>query len=376
MVLQLLNGLSKLRVAGAETRAFALWSRLFSRQQSKRLASRRVQIALTVFQAVFPVFSSIVIFYCVWHLSETTFHPLSTGHFIAFTTALAQFFAAALMFTSALQAAASALPAYRRARPILEAKPEADLSKSQPGLLSGAIEFSQVGFSYREGLPSVLNGLSLSIRAGEFIALVGSSGCGKSTLCRLLLGFERPQNGAIYFDGQDLAGLDVQAVRKQIGSVLQSSGLMAGDLFRNIVGDLPLSVNDAMEAARLAGLDDDIRAMPMGLHTMIGEGGIGLSGGQRQRIMIARAIVSRPRIILFDEATSALDNQTQSLVSQNLVQLSATRIVIAHRLSTIVNADRIYFLHRGRIAEEGTYAELIQGNGLFAEFAKRQLTTT
>lgn len=373
LVLQFLKGLSKLRVAGAEGRAFALWSRLFSRQQSKRLAARRVQVRSAVFQSAFPVFSSMVIFYCVWHLSQTSLQPLSTGRFLAFISALGQFFGSALLFTWALQTAASAVPAYQRARPILQAAPEVDFSKAQPGLLSGAIELSQVGFSYREGAPPVLNGISLSIRAGQFVALVGHSGCGKSTLCRLLLGFEKPQNGAIYFDGQDLAGLDIQAVRKQIGSVLQSSGLMAGDLYRNIVGDLPLSVSDALEAARVAGLEEDIRNMPMGLHTLVGEGGVGLSGGQRQRIMIARAIVSRPPIILFDEATSALDNQTQLLVSQNLVQLRATRIVIAHRLSTVINADRIYFLHRGRVAEEGTYAELIEGNGLFTDFAKRQL---
>lgn len=373
LVLQFLKGLPKLRVAGAEGRAFALWSRLFSRQQSKRLAARRVQVRLAVFQSAFPVFSAMVIFYCVWHLSQASLQPLSTGRFLAFIAALGQFFGSALLFTWALQTAASAVPAYQRARPILQAAPEVDFSKAQPGLLSGAIELSQIGFSYREGAPPVLDGISLSIRAGQFVALVGHSGCGKSTLCRLLLGFEKPQSGAIYFDGQDLAGLDVQAVRKQIGSVLQSSGLMAGDLYRNIVGDLPLSVSDALEAARVAGLEEDIRNMPMGLHTLVGEGGVGLSGGQRQRIMIARAIVSRPRIILFDEATSALDNQTQSLVSQNLIQLRATRIVIAHRLSTVLNADRIYFLQRGRVAEEGTYAELIQGNGLFADFAKRQL---
>ena len=189
----------------------------------------------------------------------------------------------------------------------------------------------------------------------------------------MLLGFEKPASGGIYYDGQDLSTLDIQAVRKQIGTVLQGSKLMSGDLYRNIIGDLPLTIDDAWEAARLAALDADIEKMPMGLHTMVGDGGVGLSGGQRQRVMIARAIVSKPRIILFDEATSAVDNQTQASISRSLEQLSATRVVIAHRLSTIIKADRIYLLHEGKVAESGTYEELMTKGGLFAAMAKRQL---
>ena len=206
------------------------------------------------------------------------------------------------------------------------------------------------------------------------MAIVGPSGCGKSTLFRLLLGFEKPESGAIYYDGQDLGGLDIQAARRQIGTVLQNGRIVDGDIFTNIIGSKALSIDDAWEAARMSGLDKDIEAMPMGMHTFISQEGGGLSGGQRQRLMIARAIVSKPRILFFDEATSALDNRTQAVVSESLESLKATRIVIAHRLSTIVNADRIFVLEKGVVAQEGAYQELIEKEGPFADLAKRQMT--
>ncbi|HEY7214342.1 MAG TPA: ATP-binding cassette domain-containing protein, partial [Thermoanaerobaculia bacterium] len=208
---------------------------------------------------------------------------------------------------------------------------------------------------------------------GEFVALVGPSGAGKSTCLRLILGFERPAAGSIYFDGQDLSGLAVQSVRRQIGVVLQTGRPMAGSIFSNIVGSSNLGIDAAWEAARMAGLEEDIKAMPMGMHTVISEGAETFSGGQKQRILIARAIVHRPRIILFDEATSALDNRTQEIVSRSLEGLKATRIVIAHRLSTIQNADRIYVVEAGRVVEEGTYSELLRRGGLFARLAERQI---
>jgi ATP-binding cassette subfamily C protein len=219
-----------------------------------------------------------------------------------------------------------------------------------------------------------LRDLSLGVKAGQFAAIVGPSGSGKSTVFRLLLGFETPGSGAIYFDGQDLADLDMQAVRRQIGVVLQNAKLMTGSIFRNIVGDGTLTIDDAWEAARLAGLEEDLKNMPMGMHTVVSEGGGGLSGGQRQRLLIARAIVHKPQIILFDEATSALDNRTQAIVSQSLKALNATRLVIAHRLSTVMRADRIFVLDKGSLMESGTYDELMAQGGLFAQMAKRQLS--
>jgi ATP-binding cassette subfamily C protein len=232
---------------------------------------------------------------------------------------------------------------------------------------------NHVVFRYREDMPLVIKDLSLTILPGQFVAFVGSSGSGKSTLFRLLLGFEKPVSGTIYYDAQDLAGVDVQAVRRQIGVVLQNGRLLSGSIFANIVGAAQLTINDAWEAARLAGFDQDIEQMPMGMHTVVSEGGGGLSGGQRQRLMIARAIVGKPRILLFDEATSALDNQTQAIVSRSLESLNATRIVIAHRLSTVVKADRIFVVDKGEIVQKGTYSDLISQEGAFAELARRQL---
>jgi ABC-type bacteriocin/lantibiotic exporter with double-glycine peptidase domain len=257
--------------------------------------------------------------------------------------------------------------------PILETVPESADTAQAPGLLSGAIDVSGVSFRYNADGPDVLNDLSISIRAGEFIALVGPSGCGKSTLCRLLLGFEQAHSGAIYFDGQDLAGLDRVAVRRQIGVVLQNGQLMAGDIFSNIVGASRLSMDDAWEAVRMAGMESDLRNMPMGMHTIISEGSSTISGGQKQRLMVARAIVRKPKILLFDEATSALVNNTQAVVTKSIATLKATRIVIAHRLSTIVGADRIFFIEQGRVVETGTFEQLMQLNGRFKALAERQI---
>jgi ATP-binding cassette subfamily C protein len=255
----------------------------------------------------------------------------------------------------------------------LQALPEDTHSRTEPGHLSGDIEINHVSFRYQPDSPLILDDLSLHIKPGEFVAFVGPSGTGKSTLFRLLLGFEQPETGSIYYDGKDLAGLDAQAVRRQIGAVLQNGQLMPGDIFTNIVGSAPLTLDDAWEAARMAGLEQDINLMPMGLHTVIGEGATTFSGGQRQRLMIARAIVHKPRILLFDEATSALDNRTQDIVSHSLASLQATRVVIAHRLSTIINVDRIFVLLGGKIVQTGTYQELMDQPGPFIELARRQL---
>jgi ATP-binding cassette subfamily C protein len=240
--------------------------------------------------------------------------------------------------------------------------------------LKGNIELNHVTFRYKPNTPPVLRDASMSVQPGQFVAFVGPSGSGKSTVFRLLLGFEIPESGVIYYDGQDLAGLDVEEVRRQMGVVLQNGKLVNADIFTNIVGSAPLTLEDAWEAAELAGISSDIRRMPMGMHTVIGEAGSGVSGGQRQRLLIARAIVGKPRVILFDEATSALDNETQAIVSQSLERLQATRIVIAHRLSTVMKADHIFVLDKGTLVQNGNFHELMEQKGLFRELAKRQLT--
>jgi len=211
------------------------------------------------------------------------------------------------------------------------------------------------------------------VKPGECVAIVGTSGSGKSTILRLLLGFETPTRGGVYYDDRDLETLDLRLLRRQIGTVMESSKLVPGSLYENVAGGAPLTREQVEEAIRLAGLDADVANMPMGLKTSVGEGTGLLSGGQRQRVLIARALVHKPRLIFFDEATSALDNRTQAIVSASLAGTNATRIIIAHRLSTVRNADRILVLERGRIVEAGTYESLMAGNGAFYRLARRQL---
>ncbi len=371
-VLQFLGSIAKLHVSGAEPRAFTVWAQKFSAQRQLQYRARRIGNTLTAFNAAFPVISSMVIFAAAVPLLQGD-QVLRTGDFLAFMSSFTLFLSAMLGMTTAVVGVLAVIPLWENARPILETLPEVDEAKTDPGVLSGEIEATHLAFRYDANSPLVLRDLSFHIRAGEFVAFVGPSGTGKSTIFRLLLGFDRPESGAIYFDGQELGGLDAQAIRQQIGVVLQNGRLMPGDIFTNIVGSSPATLQDAWQAAQMAGFDEDIRQMPMGMHTVISEGGSTLSGGQRQRMMIARAIVNRPRILLFDEATSALDNRTQTIVSQSLERLHATRIVIAHRLSTIINADRIFVFEGGRIVESGNYQELMERKGRFAELAARQL---
>ena len=298
---------------------------------------------------------------------------MATGDFIAFNGAFGSFTANMMSATGAIIAMMMSIPIYEQAKPILQSLPEVNAAMADPGALRGDIEISQASFRYDPEGAAILNEVSISVRSGEFVALVGPSGSGKSTILRLLLGFERLESGSIYFDDQDVSGLDIPAVRRQIGVVLQNGGMMSGDIFTNITGSSLATLDDAWEAARMAGFDEDIRQMPMGMHTVVSEGGTTLSGGQRQRLLIARAVVNRPRLIFFDEATSALDNRTQAIVSESLERLQATRIVVAHRLSTIINADRIYVLDRGRVVQTGTYATLQEEGGLFADLVRRQV---
>jgi ABC-type bacteriocin/lantibiotic exporter with double-glycine peptidase domain len=327
---------------------------------------------VSVFNSILPIGASLAIFSMVLFSSKNG-EVLSTGDFLAFNSAFTQFLMAAISMSMAIILLLSVIPIYERMKPILTSLPEVNRAKASPGELSGEIEVNHLSFRYEAEGPLILKEVSFQIQPGEFVAFVGPSGSGKSTLFRLILGFESPERGAIQYDGQDVSVLDIDAVRRQIGVVLQQSRIMPGNIFQNIIGSSLLTLDDAWEAARMAGLDQDIKEMPMGMHTIIGEGASTFSGGQRQRLLIARAIANRPRILLFDEATSALDNRTQAIVSESLERLQATRIVIAHRLSTIMNADRIFVMQDGRIIQSGRYQELINTPGLFSELSKRQL---
>ncbi|MBP2662602.1 MAG: bacteriocin system transporter, ATP-binding protein [Firmicutes bacterium] len=369
-VLGLISGITKIRVIGAESRMFYLWAQDFNQQRLITADSRHVVNVLAVLSSCYPLLISMTVFFLATGLVGDV---MSTGEFLAFNFAFMTFMSAMMSVVTAVIIALPVIPVYERIKPILETMPEVDKSRECPGELTGRIEVTRLSFQYQNDGPLILQDVALHINPGDFVAIVGASGSGKSTLLRLLLGFEQPSAGGVFYDGQELGALDVRAVRRQLGVVLQSGSLMAGDIFSNIAGASSVELSEAWEAARMAGIEEDIKEMPMGMHTFVNEGASTLSGGQRQRLLIARAIVKKPRIIFFDEATSALDNKTQSIISESLEQLQATRIVIAHRLSTIVNADRIYVMDRGQIVQQGTYKELMDEPGLFAMMAKRQL---
>ena len=371
LVLELLTGISKLRIAGAEVRAFNVWAKAFSTQEKLAYDVKDLQNKFDVVEAVYPLLSTIAIFYIVAELSATG--KFSTGAFMAFNAAYGMFVSSVLELVGTAIELAHVVPTYERAKPMLDSVPEVDEAKAHPGELRGEIRVSHVRFRYAEGTPPALDDVDFTIAPGEFVAIVGTSASGKSTLLRVLLGFEHPESGGVFYDGQELSALDVTAVRRQLGVVLQNGELMAGDIYENVSGSRQLSVDQVEDAIIAAGMEEDIAAMPMGLHTVISQGGRSLSGGQRQRLLIARAIAMKPHIIFFDEATSALDNRTQAIVGESLEQLQATRVVVAHRLSTIKNADRIIVLERGRVVQMGVYEDLVASEGVFAELAKRQI---
>jgi ABC-type bacteriocin/lantibiotic exporter with double-glycine peptidase domain len=367
----LLTGISRLRVAGAERRALAYWTRSFSLQTKLSFQAQSVANFSATFLVMVPVISSSLIFGAVALLGA---EKLTLATFLAFNAAFVQIIMASVTVGATVTSLLEIVPLYERAKPILRTEPEFHRHRRDPGDLRGDLEISHVSFRYHDDGPTVLDDVTIRVRPGQFVALVGPSGAGKSTVLRLLLGFETPTTGSVYFDGEDLSGLDQQGVRAQMGVVLQNSQLSPGSLLSNIVGSTQLSLEDAWEAARLSGLDRDIAQMPMQMYTAITEGESTLSGGQRQRLLIARAIVSKPKILLFDEATSALDNVTQAKVAESLDHVKSTRVVVAHRLSTIVHADQIFVIDRGRVVQQGRYEELMQQPGLFAELARRQLT--
>lgn len=375
LVFQLINGISKLRVAGAEQYAFAVWGKQYAQEQHLKMKARSIANGLDLFGSGFQIVCQLFIFAAVAHLAfqKHSAGGLSTGHFLAFNAAFAQFLSATLQIGGVLNASVLLKPLYERIRPILETAPEISIGKTPMGKIEGEIELAGVTFRYAEDGPLVLKDVSFRVAPGEFVALVGPSGSGKSTILRMLLGFEIPLSGAIYFDGCDIREIDLGSLRKQLGVVLQDGLLFSGNIFQNIVGASNLTMEDAWEAVRMAGLEKDILSMPMGMHTVVSEGGTTFSTGQRQRLMIARALVHRPGVLFFDEATSALDNRTQDVVKKSLESLSATRIVIAHRLSTVIEADCIYMVVGGRIVQKGRYEDLIHQGGPFAGFVERQV---
>lgn len=367
----LITGIQKIKLSGAEKRAFARWAEVFSRRLALTANPPMLLRANGAISTAISLAGTIIMYYFALKSG------ISVAEYYAFNTAYGMMSGAFLSLAGIASTVARLKPVLDMAKPLMETVPEVSEGKVVIDRLSGGIELNNVSFRYNESMPMVIDDLSLKIRPGQYVAIVGSTGCGKSTLMRLLLGFEKPQKGAVYYDGKDLNAIDLKSLRRKIGVVMQDGKLFQGDIFSNITISAPqLTLKEAWEAAEMAGIADDIRAMPMGMHTIISEGSGGVSGGQRQRLMIARAIAPKPKILMFDEATSALDNLTQKTVSDSLDKLKCTRIVIAHRLSTIRHCDRILYLEKGKILEDGTYDELIARGGKFAQLVERQRLDT
>ena len=370
---EIVSGINKLILSASEKRAFSLWARLFSRQQTYVSKASNSDIVFITMNEIYPLFVTLCMYALFMSaLKAGKMDPLSTGSFLAFMASLTAFQTSLAATNTTLVESIMIIPMYKEIKVILDALPEVQEAKPSIAKCSGAIELSHISFRYDPNMPLLIDDLSMKIEPGEFVALVGESGSGKSTLMRILLGFEKPETGSVFYDNQDLASFDAGSIRRKMGVVLQNSGVMQGSIYSNIVGGSPLPMEDAWRAADAVGLGDVIRELPMGMQTMVTAGGGTFSGGQRQRLVIARAIVHNPSILILDEATSALDNLTQAQVKESLDALKVTRIVVAHRLSTIINADRIYVLNHGHIEESGTYDELMAKGGFFAELAKRQ----
>ncbi len=363
-VFSLFSGIQKIKLAGAESRAFHRWADSYREKARTQFAPPMSLIVLSTLSPVVSLLGTMLIF-------GVGASRLDLSEYMAFTAAFGMTSSAIMGFTSLAGQLAGVKPALELARPLLETEPEIAGERETVHDLTGRIDISNLSFRYTEDGPWIIDGLDLSIAPGDYVAIVGATGCGKSTLLRLLLGFESPQNGAVFYDGKDVGRLDIRSLRRRIGTVLQDGKLFRSSVYGNIVITSPdRSLDAAWEAAEIAQIADDIRAMPMGMHTDLSGGGV--SGGQRQRILIARAVASKPSILIFDEATSALDNVTQARISRALDQMHCTRIVVAHRLSTIRNCGRIIVLDKGKIIEDGSYEELIEKNGFFAELVARQ----
>lgn len=367
MTYQVITGVQKIKLSGSEKRVFSRWMNEYAEEAKLAYNPPKFLLFNGVISTAISLVGTIVMYYFAVQSN------VSVADYTAFNAAYGMLSGALMSVAGIALTAARIKPVIEMAKPIMDAEPEISEGKQIVTRISGGIELSNVSFRYTENTPLIIDDLSLKIRPGQYVAIVGKTGCGKSTLLRLLLGFETPQKGAVYYDGKDINTLDLKSLRKKIGVVMQNGKLFQGDIYSNIIISAPhLSVDDAWKAAEIADIADDIRRMPMGMHTIISEGSGGISGGQKQRLMIARAVAPDPKILMFDEATSALDNVTQKKVSEALDSLKCTRIVIAHRLSTIKQCDRIIVLDGGKIVEDGTYGQLIDRKGYFYELVERQ----
>ncbi len=374
-LLAILGSLVTWRVAGAEDRALARWAA--DQGRSTVALNRRLRaVALTGPNDVAaPLVVVVALVIAVIAVPSAKLEPGASsapGVFLALYAAVAQLALSMMALSSQLVTLSELGPVLDRLHPVLTEARERTVPVQQPGTLSGAVALEHVVFGYRRDQAPLLDGIDLAVRPGEFVAVVGPSGGGKSTVLRLLLGFDEPWDGAVTYDGRDLAGLDPVAVRRQLGVVLQASRPLGTTVRECVTGPRLMDDDEVWSLLEHAGLADDVSQMPDRLASPVGDHGLLLSGGQRQRLMIAAALAGRPRILMLDEATSALDNVTQRVVMRTVLTYPATRIVIAHRMTTVQDADRVVVVTGGSIAEEGPPADLLAAGGHFARLARRQ----
>lgn len=371
VLLQLIGAARKLRATGKEWTAFTRWAQGYREQKRSEMHVGVLNEHLVAFTAAAPLLATAALFAVAYERGPAA---LSAGAFLTVYAAYMVLMSAIAALGRTVSDVAAIVPAGEQVSPILEASPRGAAGEGPAPELRGEVRLDNVSFRYAEDGPLVLRDVAIHVRPGEFVALVGGTGTGKSTVLRILLGLEKPSSGVVYYDGHDLERVDLRAVRQQVGVVVQDGSLQPRTVRDNIIGlAADLTLDDAWRAARLAAVDGDIRAMPMGMLTVVTEGSAVFSGGQIQRIMLAAALVRRPRVLLLDEATSFLDNNTQAQVMARIEELAVTRIVVAHRLSTIRKADRIYVFDQGRVAQQGTFAQLIETPGVFRDLARRQL---
>jgi ATP-binding cassette subfamily B protein len=376
--LELINSVSKLRLAGAEAPAARWWAERYQQVVNLENSLDVKEASASLLQNIMPNLGTLMIYIMITKLlaeaaSSTMMNAPNIGQQLGFFAAFNTFIGGIAGLAGVFAGAFDLPVIYERARPLLDTETEAQDNNEDIGTLQGNLQLDRVSYRYDNDRPLVLDSVSFEAKAGEYVAIVGPSGSGKSTLVRLLLGFASPEEGSIFYDGRPLAGMELNSVRRQIGTVLQTNSLLSASMLEAIAGGAVIPEDQAWHAAELADLADDIRAMPMGMHTVIPDGGGTLSGGQRQRVAIARALVRQPRLLIFDEATSALDNHSQAVVTRSLDQLSITRVVIAHRLSTIRHADRIIVMDQGQVKERGNYDTLMANDGLFRRLMQRQI---
>jgi ATP-binding cassette subfamily C protein len=381
VIIQLLSGIAKIKSQGAETKAFNYWCNFFAEERLYFNQSFFLTNIVQVINYITNIISYLIFFSII---SDRLFFSKSFGNDYIFSIGeLVGFFSAYIPFSSGITSLVGTLvniatifPLWERAKVILEGEIEPEEDKIKPDNLQGEVHVDNISFRYSKELPLVLENVSIDVQPGEFIAIVGSTGCGKSTLLRILLGFETPEMGTIYFDNKDIRNLNLRELRKKMGVVLQNGSIFSGTVYSNIVCGGIYTKEEIDRAVKMSNFDKDLEKMGMGLHTVVQPESSSLSNGEAQRLLIARALISNPSMLILDEATNCLDSESQDLISKNIDELNITRIVIAHRLSTIKNADRIYVMDKGKVAQVGSYQELASEPGIFRDSLLAEIKKT